>query len=76
MEHDTVWVLWWKYSDGSRQGVLRVYEDETRANEDFDLVDESTDRTYFLDPIPFFKTSLDNYLRNTPKKEVNKSCQN
>lgn len=48
------WVLWWKHSDGSNQGILRVYKDEERAKEDFDLVKESSDRQYMLDAIPFF----------------------
>lgn len=49
-----VWILWWKYSDGSNQGVLRGYKDESRAKEDFELVKESTDKEYILDTIPFF----------------------
>lgn len=51
---DAVWVLWWKYSDGSGQGIIRAYEDEQRAKDDFALVEESTDRTYMLDHVPFF----------------------
>lgn len=52
---DTVWVLWWKYSDGSGQGIIRAYEDEQRAKDDFALVEESTDRTYMLDHVPLFE---------------------
>jgi hypothetical protein len=50
-------VLWWKYSDGSGMGVLRVYLDEERANSDFDLVqgaDKGT-KEFFIDEVPLFE---------------------
>ena len=50
-----VWVLWWKYSDNSFQGIIRAYENEIRAKEDFALVEESTDKQHMLELIPFFE---------------------
>lgn len=37
------WVLWWSYYDHSGFEVCRVYLDESRANEDFDLVRDLND---------------------------------
>jgi hypothetical protein len=37
-----VWVLWWHYSDGSSQGVERVYLHEARARADFELLELSS----------------------------------
>lgn len=44
-------VLWWKHSDGSGQNIVRVYLNETRANEDYELVKASHDREWFLDKV-------------------------
>jgi hypothetical protein len=52
---NNVYVLWWKYSDGSGQGLTRAYTDEVRAKEDFALVEESIDKNYMLDFIPLFE---------------------
>jgi hypothetical protein len=51
---DHVWVLWWRYHDGSNAGVLRVYRDESRAQEDFELLSEATDRKYELLSVPLY----------------------
>ena len=52
---DTIWVLWWRYYDKSGLGIVRAYESEERGNLDFDLLEDLTDREFFLDEIPFFK---------------------
>lgn len=51
----TVWVLWWRYSDGSGAGVYRVYLTEVRARQDFDLIGETDSaREWLLDPVELF----------------------
>ena len=52
----TVKVLWWRYDDGSASGITRVYEDESRAEEDYELIQETQDsREWFLSDIPFIE---------------------
>lgn len=36
-----IWVLWWHYSDGSGQGITRVYGSKERADQDQPLIDDS-----------------------------------
>lgn len=51
-----IFVLWWKYYDGSGQGVIRAYENFDRANEDFELIKEDDNKKYYLDEVEFFKS--------------------
>lgn len=50
----TVWVLWWKYDDGSGQGIARAYGDEKRAKDDLALVGADLDKTWKLTEVSFF----------------------
>lgn len=52
-----VWVLSWRYSDGSASGVLRAYVTEERAQHDMDLLsaDTSTSKDYELEYIPIYR---------------------
>jgi len=59
-----VWVLWWRYSDGSKQGLIRSYQEEKKARADFVLkkaradfepMENNIGRNYMLDKIPFFE---------------------
>lgn len=55
MSNATVWMLWWRYSDGSGSGVYRVYLTEARARQDFDLIGETySSREWLLDAVEFF----------------------
>jgi len=38
-----VWVLFWEYHDKSSSGILRVYDNEIRAKQDFELVHKIED---------------------------------
>lgn len=47
------WVLWYEYTDHSGAGVLRVYFDEKRATEDYDLLDGIDDgKEYYIERVP------------------------
>ena len=37
------WVVWWKYSDGSGCGIVKVFDDEARANDLFAILKEHAD---------------------------------
>jgi hypothetical protein len=52
---DEVWVLSWRYGDGSASGVLRAYADEDRAREDMDLLDDC--KEYELTCLPIYKSA-------------------
>jgi hypothetical protein len=53
------WVLWWRYGDGSGSGIERVYDNETRANEDYALASKTQDvLEWHLDQVPFFTTGI------------------
>lgn len=39
----TVYVLWWKYFDGSGVGIERVYTDMLKANSDLNLIRAHSD---------------------------------
>jgi hypothetical protein len=58
----SVWVLSWHYSDRSGGAIVRAYEDETRAREDFALVEEDYTRNYELAQVPFWS-------QDTPREE-------
>ena len=50
-----VWVLWWKYSDGSGAGVSRAYADKARANQDLELLTEGSDpKQYYLEHVAVY----------------------
>lgn len=51
-----VWVISWRYSDGSASGVMRAYETEKRARFDLDLLQaEMTMKNYELEHIPVYR---------------------
>lgn len=51
----TVYVLWYKYRDGSGQEVVRAYGDPQRAKEDFDLISIfDSNKEWNLTKVPFF----------------------
>ncbi len=53
---DEVWVLAWRYSDGSSSGVLRAYASEERANLDMDLLrDENGMKNYEIKCVPVYR---------------------
>ena len=55
MRMDEIWVLSWRYGDGSGSGVLRAYADEDRAKEDMDLLDDC--KEYELTCLPIYKSA-------------------
>jgi CTP:phosphocholine cytidylyltransferase-like protein len=44
----TAKVLWWKYCDGSAVNVVRVYIDDKRANDDYELAKLDETREWYL----------------------------
>ena len=53
----TAYVLWWRYSDGSGSGVERAYTDETRAQQDFELLTLKAEsiKKWSLDTVDLFE---------------------
>jgi hypothetical protein len=49
-----IWVIWWRYNDGSAAGVLRAYANEQRANEDLDLLNIGYDKDYKIEKVPVY----------------------
>ncbi len=50
-----VWVLSWRYSDGSASGILRAYFDKGRALEDLALMDgDALNKKYELIEAPVY----------------------
>ena len=46
----TIYVICWKYSDGSGFGVVRAYEDEERAQKDLEMMRDICDaRELFIE---------------------------
>lgn len=43
MDGDGVYVLWWKYSDGSGAGIVRAYRIREDAQEDLKILEEVGD---------------------------------
>lgn len=52
-----LWVLWFEYFDSSGCEVVRIYDDENRAKEDFELV-EGDAKKWKLSQVPFFSTPV------------------
>ena len=53
---EEVYVIFWRYSDGSSGGVLRAYADRDRANEDMDLLnDDCSGKVYELTEVSVYK---------------------
>ena len=50
----TIWILWWNYSDISGCEIVRAYEDEQRAHDDFALVENDTTRYWHISPVELF----------------------
>lgn len=47
-----VYVLWWKFHDGSSCGVERVYWDQARGQADTELLNrEATSKVWTLEPM-------------------------
>lgn len=52
---DEIWVISWRYSDGSASGVLRAYDSEERAQYDMDILREDLSmKNYELDCLPVY----------------------
>ena len=51
---EKLWVLWREWGDHSGIQIVRVYDNEKRANDDFALVEEDQIRNWHLDEVPFF----------------------
>ena len=52
---EDVYVIWWRYSDGSGAGVLRAYADRQRAEEDLDLLTFEGSREYKIEELPIYR---------------------
>ena len=52
MDKNSMFVLWWQYSDHTGTTIVRVYQSESRANEDYDLVKDDPTKTWYLDEVP------------------------
>ena len=48
----TIYVLWWRHSDGSGQEIVRAYTDAARADQDWTLVKDCHYRDYYLSQVP------------------------
>lgn len=60
----TTYVLWWRYHDGSGQGIERVYFDEAHAADDLHLMTRvTTDRDWSVTTI----ISADDVPKRAPK---------
>ena len=54
-EITTVWVLSWRYSDGSSSGVLRAYTNAKRGLLDMELLAlDAAHKEYRIDQVPVF----------------------
>jgi hypothetical protein len=52
---EQVWILSWQSHDGSESGVIRVYANEVRAQQDMDLLEaEFTENKYELQQLPVY----------------------
>ncbi len=50
-----IYVLWWRWHDGSGGGVLRAYTDKARAEADFAMLREMGDgRDFHLAEVPHY----------------------
>ena len=47
-----MFILSWKYYDGSQVELVRVYEKEERALQDYELVKSATDKCWYLTKVP------------------------
>lgn len=53
---ESVWVLSWRYPDGSGSGVSRAYVSEERANHDKDLLNEAGGmKCYEIEQVPVYR---------------------
>lgn len=54
MDDDGVYVLWWKYSDGSGAGVVRAYRIKEAADEDMEILKDLGDsmKEFAVTPVP------------------------
>lgn len=50
-----VYVLWWRYSDGSAAGVIKVFENEQTAKEQLDILIRHGDglKKFDITPVPY-----------------------
>ncbi len=49
-----MWVLWWRYSDGSGQGLERAYCNEDRAKQDLELAAGDSIKEWKLDAVNIY----------------------
>lgn len=55
MDGEGVYVLWWKYSDGSGAGVVRAYRHKEDAEEDREILAGGVGdgmKEFFVVPVP------------------------
>lgn len=54
MDGDGVYVLWWKFSDGSGAGVIRAYRIKEDAEEDMRILQDVGDpkKDFSVTPVP------------------------
>jgi len=45
---ETVWILYWKSINDTEVRIVRIYNDKARAEKDFDLVTEDTDKNWCI----------------------------
>ena len=50
-EIETVWVLTWRYHDGSASGVVRAYRNLKRGQLDMELLAPDAAKEYRIDPV-------------------------
>lgn len=51
----SVYVLWWMYSDNSDAGIHRVYADEDEAKADAELLNERSTVVHLVAEVPFLE---------------------
>lgn len=52
---ETVYVIWWRYSDNSGAGVVRAYADRQRAEEDMEAFTHGENgRVYEIVDLPIY----------------------
>jgi len=52
---EDVYVIWWKYGDGSGCGVMRAYADRQRAEEDLELLVFDSNRQFEIAELPVYR---------------------
>jgi hypothetical protein len=55
MRDEQLHILWWAYSDGSNQDVVRAYADIKKAEADLALLKEHSTVDWRLTSVPIFR---------------------